>query len=84
MFTQLGQACHALRYLYYCKAISLVPDDFYDTMEKVAISKGDTTLDETGSSLEDSYNYRIKDLAQSFQKLGTKKLMGSILKNEGL
>mgnify|MGYP001252687393 CR=1 FL=1 len=56
----------ALRYLYYCKYISLVDDYTYDMYEKEAMAlEGGEVLDCVSSDMEESYSDEIKEKAQS-------------------
>ena len=85
MQTQLGNACLAFRYLYYVEAISLVDDKFYDLIERVAIAKGDTFLQNNiGSSNPESYSRHIIRLANTLKDIGGDTVKASIIKNEKL
>lgn len=58
----------ALRYHYYCKTRSLVPDALYDSMEREFMARPDTDAFSTpvnhpGSDNPDDYSDRVKALA---------------------
>lgn len=83
--TTLGQACLALRYLYYIEGISFVPDHMYDKLEKLAIERGDTRLEENvGSDREESYHGTIVSLAELFLDAGSEQIINAFEKNENI
>lgn len=84
MYTQLGEACRAFKYLFYVEGNLLIPNHIYDFLKKEAKRRGDTELDKINSDKPEDYSTLSKMLADLFRRIGTNRVLESIQKNEKL